>query len=394
MPKERRLYSCCGTTDKTVVIFGGENNNNEFYNDTWIFNVSENDWLSRDLPIRPPNRSEAITWCTYDKMYIYGGNNKKKQVLDDFWMLSLSNLIWKKIDSKHIPGKRHGSASWIGKDDCLYMFSGNSLDNIDSNNNLGIGLTNEMWKYCESEGKWTNISNAEGHTGRSYVGEFGKESKLNLPGARKLAATWTDLNGNLWMFGGEGLDNQKINILFHRDKLLSDIWKFNVKTNSWAFEGGFKEGERHALYGPRGKSSIEYLPGPRYAPTFWTYNNKLYLYGGRGHNANNQTALLSDLWIADLITNPARTNVSKLSNGAIFVICFSTVSGVALFVGIFFFLKNLANIPRLAPLPRKEVSKKRFLRHVSYRRVETEDPLLNYTSDEDSEEEELIERNI
>ncbi|CAD5121932.1 unnamed protein product [Dimorphilus gyrociliatus] len=377
-----------------MVIFGGENKN-QFLNDTWIFNVSENDWLEIKSANRPSSRSEAVTWCTNAQMYMYGGITENNIVLDDFWIFNLLKLQWNKVNNNHIPGKRHGSASWEGKDQCLYMFSGNSQDNIDRSRNLGIGLTNEMWKFCKVDEKWKNISNSRGHTGRSSIGEFGKESKLNFPGARKLAATWTDLNGSLWMFGGEGLDDEKNNILFKRDKLLSDIWRFNATSNLWTFIGGFKEGERHALYGPKGKSSIEYLPGPRYAPTFWTYDNKLYLYGGRGHNAKNETAILSDLWKADLVfSNGDVRNELKLSNGAIFIICFSTVAGVALFVGIFFFLKNLANIPRLAPLPRKERSKRRLLKDVSYSRVETEDPLLNYTTDEDTEEEELIERNI
>jgi hypothetical protein len=46
-----------------------------------------------------------------------------------------------------------------------------------------------------------------GNVGRPGVyGTLGVPAATNIPGARDSAATWTDLKGNLWMFGGFGYD--------------------------------------------------------------------------------------------------------------------------------------------------------------------------------------------
>ena len=53
-----------------------------------------------------------------------------------------------------------------------------------------------------------------------------------FPGARYNAVSWTDSEGNLWLFGGSGFDANG------NGADLNDLWKFNPSTNEWAWMGG------------------------------------------------------------------------------------------------------------------------------------------------------------
>jgi hypothetical protein len=46
-----------------------------------------------------------------------------------------------------------------------------------------------------------------------------------MPASRIDAATWTDAAGNVWLFGGYGLDNGNPNDLTQQ-QFLNDLWRF------------------------------------------------------------------------------------------------------------------------------------------------------------------------
>ena len=46
------------------------------------------------------------------------------------------------------------------------------------------------------------------------------------------ASSWTDSSGNLWLFGGYGVDANGL------ESGLNDLWEFNPSTNEWAWMGG------------------------------------------------------------------------------------------------------------------------------------------------------------
>src|ERR1035438_10129986 len=49
---------------------------------------------------------------------------------------------------------------------------------------------------------------------------------------RMASSTWKDVNGNLWLFGGEGVDSAGT------VGGLNDLWAFNPSGNQWAWMGG------------------------------------------------------------------------------------------------------------------------------------------------------------
>src|ERR1017187_2776702 len=53
-----------------------------------------------------------------------------------------------------------------------------------------------------------------------------------IPGERDNAASWTDNNGNFWLFGGNGLTSSFLL------STLNDLWEFKPSINEWAWMGG------------------------------------------------------------------------------------------------------------------------------------------------------------
>ena len=52
-------------------------------------------------------------------------------------------------------------------------------------------------------------------------GTLGTPAAGNVPGGRLNAVTWIDAQGNLWLFGGYGMDSQQ-----HGLGYLNDLWVY------------------------------------------------------------------------------------------------------------------------------------------------------------------------
>lgn len=98
------------------------------------------------------------------------------------------------------------------------------------------------------------------------------------PGARCCAATWTDISGNLWLFGG--MAN-----VFNSTTFLGDLWRYDPSTGVWT------------QIAPTAPPAI--TPAARsYASTFVDAAGNLWLFGGEGG-----TSGYNDLWRYTIATN-------------------------------------------------------------------------------------------
>jgi hypothetical protein len=124
-------------------------------------------------------------------------------------------------------------------------------------------------------------------------GTQGVASSNNVPGARNIANSWSDASGNLWLFGGEGVDsNGKLG-------LLNDLWKYSG--GQWTWMSGSNLGNQYGTYGTLGTAAPGNVPGARTNPVTWTdASGNLWLFGGWGYDSGgNPTQLnseLNDLW--------------------------------------------------------------------------------------------------
>ncbi|MGA3343426.1 MAG: chitobiase/beta-hexosaminidase C-terminal domain-containing protein [Terracidiphilus sp.] len=133
----------------------------------------------------------------------------------------------------------------------------------------------------------------EGQPGIS--GTLGTFAAGNAPASRWGASSWTNSSGNLWLFGGYGIDANGL------ESGLNDLWEFNPSTNEWAWVGGsIGSGAASGLpgvYGTLGTFAAGNIPGTRYGAASWTdHSGNLWLFGGSGYDGVGGAGWLNDLW--------------------------------------------------------------------------------------------------
>ena len=104
---------------------------------------------------------------------------------------------------------------------------------------------------------WTWVS---GNYSLNNLGNYGKKgvaAAINVPGARHQSADWIDSNGNLWLFGGYGNDNET------GPGRLNDLWKFNIKSGLWTWVSGNYSINNLGNYGKKGVAAASNVPGGR-----------------------------------------------------------------------------------------------------------------------------------
>jgi hypothetical protein len=127
-------------------------------------------------------------------------------------------------------------------------------------------------------------------------GTLGTPSPANVPGGRDSAVSWTDIYGNLWLFGGSGYDSTD------SSASLDDLWEFNPSTVEWTWMGGGSTegaytGEVPGVCGTLGVPSATDIPGGRFGATGWTDSSgNFWLFGGEAFDCSGNSGWLNDLW--------------------------------------------------------------------------------------------------
>ncbi|MGD0227411.1 MAG: galactose oxidase [Terriglobia bacterium] len=112
----------------------------------------------------------------------------------------------------NVPGSRDSAMSWTDAAGNLWLFGGEGFGST------GGGYLNDLWKFTAGEWTWVGGSGVGGQSGT--YGTLGIPAVGNVPGARINAATWADAHGNLWHFGGFGMDSQG------GMGYLNDLWEY------------------------------------------------------------------------------------------------------------------------------------------------------------------------
>lgn len=201
--------------------------------------------------------------------------------------------------SGNVPGARYTAVGWTDKNGNFWLFGGLGLDSSGTRGNL-----NDLWEYNPTVGMWTWVSGARtlcsihGDYGCAGVyGTKGVAAASSSPGGRVGAVAWTGPDGDLWLFGGEGVD---ANGAFGT---LNDLWKFDPKTLMWTWVGGSDMVGQFGIYGAEGSASATNIPGSRSDAAGWTDGQgNFWLFGGIGLDKDGNACqnvpycLLSDLW--------------------------------------------------------------------------------------------------
>ncbi|MGH9615216.1 MAG: kelch repeat-containing protein [Acidobacteriaceae bacterium] len=266
----------------------------------------------------PGGRWKAVSWIdSKGDLWLFGGFGANlvgsEGDLDDLWEFDPTDKTWTWISGSsasdvsgaygiqnvaspsNVPGARDSAISWVDHSGHLWLFGGYGRD---ANGTLGV--LNDLWQFNLADKTWTWVSgsNSVGNFGEGQSGVYGTQGVAaagNMPGGRDDAVSWTDGSGNLWLFGGYGVDS---NPPPNGMTALNDLWEFDTTQKMWTWVSGDKVGNDVAIYGMLGTASASSIPSGRTSATSWLdTDGNLWLFGGWG--VNSQPAInhpLNDLW--------------------------------------------------------------------------------------------------
>jgi hypothetical protein len=299
----------------------------------------------------PGARTNAVTWTdSSGNFWLFGGYGYDGQspavlgALNDLWEYTGGNWVFvsggntTKANQNGIygtqgttaptnmPGGRQEAVGWADASGNLWLFGGEGDDSVGTAN----GILDDLWVYNIASTQWTwvagsktanqtgaypaqpvtgpvSTTTAAGTCGLSVGNAPLSCSPISLtgafPGSRWGASGWIDASGNLWLFGGWGLDSTGTN----GNGALSDLWVYTPNTTAgqpgtWAWIKGSNTGSQNGNYGTEIIPYLTYYlwnPGGRSNSTHWVDgNNQLWLFGGDGYDSTSTTGngYLNDMW--------------------------------------------------------------------------------------------------
>ncbi len=325
--------------------------NDDQLNDLWEYNPTANEWAWMGGNSNPPydgdlgnygtlgvpsaqnipsGRSGAVAWTDASgKFWLFGGlgamGGNLVADLNDLWEFDPSTLEWTWVSgsstpissgqagvcgtlgtpsAQNVPGTRDSAVGWTDGNGDLWLFGGNGSDCTNLKGSL-----NDLWRFDTSskEWAWMGGSSTVGAKGvqPGVYGTLGLPAAGNIPGGRRWAVSWTDKNGNFWLFGGYGADSAG------NFGDLNDLWEFNPSSGQWAWISGSstvptgsQNGGQPGVYGTIGSAAASNVPGGRfYAVTAIAANGNLRLFGGEGSDSAGVVGFLNDLWEFNISTH-------------------------------------------------------------------------------------------
>ena len=289
-------------------------------NDLWKYSNGEWTWMSGSnlvgepgvygtLGVPAPSNSPgarfgAVSWTdSSGNLWLFGGfgynsSGSGGAAYNDLWKFSGGEWTWVSGSNTtnqngvygargvsapgNAPGARYWGVSWMDSSGDLWLFGGTGYGATGF-----FGFLNDLWRF--SNGQWTWMSGSNQTYQSGTYGALGVASAGNVPGSRQNAVSWTDLSGNLWLFGGNGNDSAG------GEGLLNDLWKFS--DGEWTWMSGSNVINQSGVYGTRGMLFPGNIPGARGNFDSWVdANGNLWLFGGYGV-AGGAEVYCNDLWM-------------------------------------------------------------------------------------------------
>jgi len=338
--------------DGNLWLFGGINSNNSYFNDLWRYKPSTNEWTwmsggnaesctnctqpgvygNQGVAAQgntPGSRENSVSWTDKNgNLWLFGGTGFDSAGtmgdLNDLWRYSPSTNQWTWIAGNttvvcttqcgrsgvygtmgiaaatNLPGSRDRASAWTDNNGNFWLFGGSGADSAGN-----YGFLNDLCKFDPGTSQWTWMSGCSSVLpGQCAVagiyGTLQVPSASNSPGGRMVGATWADSNGNLWLFGGTGLDLNSANQWGY----FNDLWEYSTSTNQWAWMGGNSTVScfstfcgQPGVYGTLGIPGMTNVPSGRDDMATWVDNKgNFWLFGGKGVNLAGTWGYFQDLW--------------------------------------------------------------------------------------------------
>ncbi|HYV94303.1 MAG TPA: kelch repeat-containing protein [Chitinophagales bacterium] len=318
-------------------MFGGGDNGGTSYNDLWRFNPTTNNWtwmkgsnlmnmngvygtIGVPDPANTPGARMIYTrWKDLSgNFWLYGGRNSNWNVFNDLWKYDVATNEWTWMsgtsnlnaagnygalcvaDSAYISSNRtENRAVWTDACGNFWFFGG-------ANNYYG-SYYSDLWKYVTSSDKWILAEGSSTPNQNGTYGTQGVADPANIPPGLWGSSSWTDHDGNFWLFGGCALWVDFRNALW---KYVPDSACGGCAVQS--SQVGFASSDTDICQ----KFCISYFDSSSNNPTSW-----LWLFpGGNPSTSTNQNPLnicynLPGIYDVTLITTSATgTDTLTLSN--------------------------------------------------------------------------------
>jgi N-acetylneuraminic acid mutarotase len=239
-------------------LFGGEKGTGGpsdellgWFGDLWMYSAGQWTWVGGSTGVdqggsygvlgtpasgnMPGARTNPVAWTTNSgEVFLFGGFGYDKNDtfgdLSDLWSYSGGQWTWLAgADTDEVPGlygmlgvaaasnhpgARDTANAWVDASGDLWLFGGEG-DGSTGSFTLSLGDT---WKY--SNGEWTWMDGSDAVSRPPIYETLGS---AGYPGARTGAASWTDGNGNLWLFSGADYGHTSSG---STEESYNDLWEY------------------------------------------------------------------------------------------------------------------------------------------------------------------------
>ena len=260
----------------------------------------------------PGARAGAVSWVDVNgNLWLFGGigfdANKLQGDLNDLWMFSPASGQWTWVGGANTanaagiyaavgspnpasqPGGREGALAWTDPSGKFWLYGGGGYDSAGNN-----GTLSDLWQYDPTTGVWTVVwvATTTPAFAANPAASYGTQGTAGgSPGPRQEAAGWIDTAGNLWVFGGLGLDSKAAY------GYLNDLWMYSPHNKNWTWVGGSSTISVAGVYGTLGTAATTNIPGSRAgASAFVDAKGNFRLFGGQGFGSGGSQGYLNDVW--------------------------------------------------------------------------------------------------
>jgi N-acetylneuraminic acid mutarotase len=311
-------------------LFGGSSPGNvALLNDLWEYSPAAGQWVwrggsdtvgaaasygSMGTPAasnNPGAREGSAQWSdAAGNLWLFGGDSlagQSSQDFNDLWSYDPSTGLWSWVSGSNtagnagsygtqgvaaagnLPPARTDAISWVDSAGIFWLFGGAQLNSNDSYH----AVFNDLWSYNPTTGLWTWVGGSNRPNAAGVYGTQGTAAAGNVPAARRGGSTWLDASGNVWLFGGFGLDSGGLAQEFN------DLWEYNPVSGEWTWVGGSDGPDALGVYGTQRAGAAGNGPGARVAAVSWKDPaGNFWLFGGYGY-AQAGLGNLNDLWEYD-----------------------------------------------------------------------------------------------
>ena len=219
-----------------VLLFGGWNGTNDL-NDTWIYDIPQNNWFPIN-PVTTPSarRNHCMVYLEHtDQIFLYGGTSGS----DESWIYDLDQNTWEEQSPPTSPGARVQHT----------MITSTNSGHIILYGGLESNFVNETWSYDLARNEWIELTPTDHPGDKQY-----------------LAMAYSPQKDKIVIFGDWSNNND-------------ETWSYDLITNTWT------------------KMSPPSAPPPRHGAkmVYSSKADKFILYGG--YNASDPK---EDTWVYDL----------------------------------------------------------------------------------------------